>query len=56
MWWIILGILAIVFGPHLLLTAAGYLIQKYKFGHSFREVYEYHKEQDALERDRESDG
>jgi hypothetical protein len=52
MGWILFGILGIIFGPHLLLTAAGYLIQKFKFGYTFREVYEYHKEQDALERKR----
>jgi hypothetical protein len=52
MWWIILGVLGIIVGPGLLLRGAGYLVQKFKFGYTFREVYEYHKEQDALERKR----
>lgn len=43
-------ILAAIFGPKLLIVAAGYLIQKFKFGVSFKELYNYHKEQDALER------
>lgn len=49
MMWLIVGVLAIIFGPHLLITAAGYLVQKYQFGYSFKEVYNYNKEQDALE-------
>jgi hypothetical protein len=49
--WIILGALAVVFGSYPLLIAAGYLVQKYQFGNSFRDTYEYHKEQDALERE-----
>ena len=48
--WIVLGVLVIIFGPTLLIRAAGYLVQKYRFGYSFKEVYKYHKEQDALER------
>jgi hypothetical protein len=52
MWWIILGVLGVIFGPGLLLRGAGYLVQVYKFGYTFREVYEYHKEQDALKKDR----
>jgi hypothetical protein len=52
MGWILLGILSVIFGPGLLLRGVGYLIQKFKFGYTFREVYEYHKEQDALERKR----
>jgi hypothetical protein len=51
MTWIIVGILAVIFGPGLLIRAAGYLVQKYQFGNSFRETYAYHKEQDALERE-----
>ena len=51
MFWIFL-ILAAIFGPHLIIVGAGYLVQKYKFGVPFKELYAYHKEQDALERKR----
>ncbi len=48
---IILGLLvAIVYLPRYLVVGAGYLVQKFKFGHSFKEVRAWHKEQDALER------
>jgi hypothetical protein len=36
----------ILLGPRPWIIGAGYLIQKFKFGNSFRETYEYHKEQD----------
>ena len=47
----IIGTLACIFGPHYLIIGAGYLIQKFKFGVPFKEVYAYHKEQDRLERE-----
>ena len=50
MLWIITAILLIIYGPYLMIKAAGYLVQKYKFGIPFKEVYAYHKEQDGLER------
>ena len=43
-------ILLAIFGPRYIIIGAGYLIQKYRFGVPFKEVYAYHKEQDALER------
>ena len=43
-------ILLAAYGPISMIKAAGYLVQKYKFGNSFKEVRAYHKEQDALER------
>jgi len=48
--WIILMVLIAIFGPRYLIVGAGYLVQKYRFGVPFKEVYAYHKEQDALER------
>lgn len=50
MLWFIILLLAVIFLPQLLITAAGYLVQKYKFGVSFKELYNYNKEQDALEK------
>ena len=47
---IIGAILLIAYGPLLMITAAGYLVQKFKFGVPFKEVYAYHKEQNELER------
>jgi hypothetical protein len=47
---IIVAILLFIYGPLGAVKAAGYLVQKYKFGNSFKEVYAHHKEQDALER------
>ena len=44
-------ILVAIFGPRLMIVAAGYLVQKYQFGIPFKETYAYHKEQDALERE-----
>ena len=43
---ILVLILGVIYGPLLLLKGMGYLVQKFKFGNSFREVYEYNKEQD----------
>ncbi len=50
MLWIYIGIaiLLLIYGPLWGIKAAGYLIQKYKFGISFKELHEYHKEQDKL--------
>ena len=48
--WILL-ILAAIFGPRLMIVGAGYLVQKYRFGIPFKEVYAYHKKMDALERE-----
>ncbi len=42
-------ILLVVYCPYLGIRAAGYLVQKFKFGVPFKEVYAYHKEQDRLE-------
>ncbi len=42
-------ILLVVYGPYLGIKAAGYLVQKFKFGVPFKELYAYHKEQDRLE-------
>ena len=50
MGWIILMILVAIYGPHYMIVAAGYLVQRFKFGVPFRETYNYHKEQDELER------
>ena len=44
-------ILLMVFGPALGISAAGYLIQKFKFGNSFKEVYAWKKEQARLEKE-----
>ena len=55
MGWIVgtaLIILTVLLGPGLVILAAGYLIQRYKFGVPFRETYNYHKEQNELERKR----
>ena len=47
---IVIGlILLIAYGPLSIIKAAGYLVQKFKFGNSFKEVYAYHKEQDKKE-------
>jgi hypothetical protein len=48
---IIVAILLFIYGPLWGVKAAGYLVQKYKFGNSFKEVYEYHKECDKRERE-----
>ncbi len=47
---LIILILAVIYLPRYLIVGAGYLVQKFQFGHSFKEVYAWHKEQDALER------
>jgi hypothetical protein len=47
--WISALILMVIYGPLYLMKAAGYLIQKFKFGVPFKELYKYHKEQDRLE-------
>jgi hypothetical protein len=49
MGWIVAIVLTVLFGPGLVIKAMGYLIQRFKFGVSFKELYAYHKEQDKLE-------
>lgn len=49
---ILVLILGVIYGPLMLLKGMGYLVQKFKFGVSFRELHEYHKKQDKLERER----
>jgi hypothetical protein len=57
MGWIIAIVLMAVLGlfalcaPVLVLGVMGYLVQKFKFGNSFKETHAYHKEQDELERE-----
>ncbi len=41
--------LLVIYSPLWAIRGMGYLIQKFKFGYSFKEVHEYHKEQDRLE-------
>ena len=44
-------VLLAIFGPYYLVVGAGYLVQKFQFGNSFKKVYAWHKEQDALEKE-----
>jgi hypothetical protein len=46
---IIGGILLVAYGPLGMIKGAGYLVQKYKFGIPFKELYAQHKEQDNKE-------
>ena len=47
---ILVLILGVIYGPLMMLKGIGYLVQKFKFGVSFKELYEYHKKQDRRER------
>ena len=50
MFLLVLLVLGVIYAPRYTIVAAGYLVQKFKFGNSFKEVYNHHKEQDARER------
>ncbi len=42
----LVAIALFIYGPLWAIKGVGYLIQKFQFGNSFKEVYNYHKEQD----------
>ena len=47
---ILVLILGVIYGPLMLMKGMGYLVQKFKFGVPFRELYKYPKEQDRREK------
>ena len=47
---LIVLILLAAYGPISMVKAAGYLVQRFKFGVPFKELHAYHKEQARLER------